>query len=46
MNAKNFLLRRDFAPDESSGEDTLSESSWELHPHKKPSTKRILDLLI
>jgi len=31
MNAKSFPLRRDFAPDEARGEETLSVSSGELH---------------
>ncbi len=31
MNAKQFLLRRDFAPDEAQGEDTPTVRSRELH---------------
>jgi len=31
MNAKQFLLRRDFAPDEAQGEDTPGVSPRELH---------------
>jgi len=31
MNAKKFLLRRDFAPNEAWGEDTPGVSPWELH---------------